>query len=210
VPLQNTTDIDGNMYRYTKIGNKFWFTENLKTTHYNDGEAIPNVTVNLEWYWSLLSGAYCWYENNQNENRETFGALYNWYAVNTGKLCPQGWRVPTNEDWDELTDYLWGSNFAGGKMKSIGTLENNDGLWLTPNQGANNASKLSAVPAGGRFALGQFLDKGQKTFFWSSSIAQVTNVWIRSLDYRKSSLEKDVCDYNKRYGLSVRCIKDVN
>jgi uncharacterized protein (TIGR02145 family) len=201
-------DIDGNTYNIIRIGNKFWLRENLKTTHFNDNQPIPQVADNVTWYFGLLTPAYCWYDNNPNENKDTYGALYNWYAVNSNKLCPEGWRVPSNEEWDEMAGLLWGNNVAGGRMKLTGTIENGSGLWSWPNEGATNVSGFSAVPAGGRFALGEFLDKGDKAFFWSRTIQQVTNVWIRSLDYRKRTLDKDVCDYNKRYGLSVRCIKD--
>jgi uncharacterized protein (TIGR02145 family) len=143
-----------------------------------------------------------------NENKEIYGALYNWYAVNSNKLCPEGWRVPTNNEWDEMVRFLWESNVAGGKMKSTGTIEEGTGLWSWPNEGATNISGFSAVPTGGRFALGEFLDKGDKAFFWSKTVLHLSTVWIRSLDYRKKALDKDICDYNKRYGLSVRCIKD--
>jgi uncharacterized protein (TIGR02145 family) len=97
------TDIDGNVYHTVVIGNYIWFKENLKTTSYNDGTKIPNLTGSTDWLGST-EGAYCWYDNNES-NSKTYGALYNWYAVNTGRICPEGWRVPKDQEWKYLEGY---------------------------------------------------------------------------------------------------------
>jgi hypothetical protein len=94
-------DIDGNVYETVTIGTQVWMTENLKTTHFNDGSAIPLVTVGTEWE-SLSTPGYCWYDNDAAAYGDTYGALYNWHTVNTGMLCPAGWHVPTDADWEEL------------------------------------------------------------------------------------------------------------
>lgn len=112
----SVTDTEGNTYKTIKTVTQTWMAENLKTTKYNDGTLIPNVSDNTAWT-QLSSGAYCWYSNDIN-NKSTFGALYNWYAVNTGKLCPEGWHVPGDDEWTTLTGYLGGEDVAGGKMKS--------------------------------------------------------------------------------------------
>jgi uncharacterized protein (TIGR02145 family) len=102
------TDQDGNIYKTITIGNQVWMAENLRTTKYNDGTAIPNVTGKSEWC-ALTTGAYCNYNNTKNvDTISTYGRIYNWYAVNTGKLAPPGWHVPNDEDWRTLTDYLGG------------------------------------------------------------------------------------------------------
>ena len=109
----NVVDIDGNVYHTVTIGTQVWMVENLKTTKYNDGTAIPLVTDNTAWG-ALTTPGYCWYNNDSATYKNTYGALYNWYAVNTGKLAPTGWHVPTDSEWTVLTTYLGGQSVAGG------------------------------------------------------------------------------------------------
>ena len=101
----SVTDIDGNNYKTIQIGTQTWIDGNLKTTRYNDGTVIPNVTDIYAWE-ALTTPGFCWYDNNEDTNKATYGALYNWFAVNTGKLCPVGWHVPTDAEWTTLTTYL--------------------------------------------------------------------------------------------------------
>ena len=109
-------DIDGNVYKTVKIGNQWWMTENLKVIHYRNGDKIPCLTDDDEWDQSTR--AYCYY-NNDTTNVEIYGRLYNWFAVNDSrKIAPEGWHVPTDEEWQELVDYLGGDTLAGGKMKT--------------------------------------------------------------------------------------------
>ena len=112
------TDVDGNVYHTLKIGSQVWMVENLKTTRYNDSTEITMIEDSTLWN-HLTEPACCWMDNDLN-NKEPYGGLYNWYAVNTGKLCPDGWHVPTNEEWTELIDYLGGIQVAGGKLKEAG------------------------------------------------------------------------------------------
>jgi hypothetical protein len=108
------TDIDGNIYSTVTIGTQTWMKQDLKTTRYNDGAAIPLVTDNTAWA-ALTTPGYCLYNNTNNaDSIRTFGALYNWYAVNTGKLAPTGWHVATDAEWTTLTTYLGGTTVAGG------------------------------------------------------------------------------------------------
>ena len=95
---ETVADIEGNIYSALRIGNQIWMAENLKTTKFNDGTLIPFVSSNLEWN-KLSQPAYCWYNNDELNNRKLYGALYNWFAVETGKLCPLGWHVPTDKEW---------------------------------------------------------------------------------------------------------------
>ncbi|MBK9327803.1 MAG: fibrobacter succinogenes major paralogous domain-containing protein [Sphingobacteriales bacterium] len=138
------TDIDGNVYNVVKIGNQCWMKENLKTTRYNDGSAIPTGLSNTAWE-ATTNGAYAIYDNNA-ANNTTYGKLYNWYAVNTGKLAPAGWHVPTDAEWTTLTTYLGGVRVAGGPMKATT-------LWASPNVGATNSSGFTGLPAGYRAAM---------------------------------------------------------
>ena len=137
------TDIDGNVYQTVTIGTQVWMVENLKTTRYIDGTAIPLDTNSSTWG-GLTTPGYCWY-NDSAIYGNTYGALYNWYAVNTGKLAPAGWHVPTDSEWTVLTTYLGGETVAGGKLKDTGTT-----YWQSPNTGATNASGFLALPGGFR------------------------------------------------------------
>ena len=132
------TDIDGNTYKTVTIGTQTWMAENLKVTKYNDGIAIPNVTDNTAWR-ELTTGALCDYGNTPS-NSETYGKLYNWHAVNTGKLCPTGWHVPSDAEWTELTDYLGGTSVAGDKLKETGSTH-----WSNLRTGATNETGFTAL-----------------------------------------------------------------
>ena len=157
---QTVTDINGNVYKTVTIGTQTWMAENLKSTKYNNGIPILLVTDNTEWA-SLQSGAYCWY-NNDDENRNEYGALYNWYAA-TNNLCPTGWHVPNASDWITLISFL-GDSIAGGKLKEIGTLH-----WYSPNTGATNETGFTAKPGGERNENGSFNNKGYHAMLWSST-----------------------------------------
>lgn len=115
-------DIDGNEYQTVVIGRQEWMVGNLRTTRLNDGVPIAHVVDGTRWG-NLLEPAYVWFGNNEPAHRESFGALYNWYAVKSGKLCPKGWRVPTDADWQTLVDTLGGKTVAGGKLKSTATAQ---------------------------------------------------------------------------------------
>lgn len=148
--LTGVVDAGGNVYTTVIIGNQEWFTENLRTTKYNNGTPIPNITSNSEWG-NLTTGAYAWYDNDEATYKYAQGALYNWYAVETGNLCAAGWHVPTDAEWTTLTDYLGGASVAGGKLKATGTIEAETGLWHDPNTGATNETGFTALPGGGRY-----------------------------------------------------------
>jgi uncharacterized protein (TIGR02145 family) len=200
---ETVTDIDGNIYKTIVIGTQTWLEENLKTTKYNDGTNIPNVTDNSEWM-NLITAAYCWYDNNIS-NKKPYGALYNWHAVNTGKLCPSGWHVPSFDEFQNLRDFL-GDTGPGGQLKEKGT-----GHWKTPNTGATNSSGFTALPGGKRDPFnnnnGAFIFFGEAGYFWSSS--QGGN----PMDGKDMALFYDNAEIGpgenvKGNGYSVRCIKN--
>ena len=139
-PQETVSDIEGNIYTTVQIGNQVWMAENLKTRTLSDGSPIPMVENYDEWA-SLTLPAYSWY-NNDSVNAEDFGTLYNWYAVETGKLCPEGWHVPTDEDWIALESGLGGASHRRGCPERSG-LEH----WKTPNTQASNESGFTAFPA---------------------------------------------------------------
>jgi len=194
-------DGDGNVYKTINIGSQEWLTENLKPTKYNDGTPIPLITDGNEW--SLATaGAYCWYDNNPAIYKDTLGALYNWYAVDTRKLCPKGWHVPSGEEWTTMITYLGGDDVAGGKLKYIGT-----DYWLYPNEGATNETSFSALGAGFRFYLdGDFRKIGIDSYFWSSSEATNTTAYRLGLNHFIEGALYSTS--TKPHGFSVRCMKD--
>jgi uncharacterized protein (TIGR02145 family) len=195
-------DIDGNIYNTVIIGNSAWMSENLKTTRYNDNTRIPNITENGDWS-SLSTPAYCWYNNDAATGKDKYGAIYNWYAVNTGKLCPAGWHVPSEADWTALTDCLGGDSIAGGKLKEVGTLH-----WKSPNAGASNDFGFSALPGGYRTGLtaGSFRAFGYIGWWWASTESDV--IWARSRTIAFDVGEIAKGQGYKRNGYSIRCVKD--
>jgi uncharacterized protein (TIGR02145 family) len=205
------TDIDGNVYKTIKIGNQVWMAENLKVTRYRNGDAILNVKSSSNWQF-LSSGAYCAY-NNDNGNVATYGLLYNWYAVADNRnIAPEGWHVPTDEDWKELEMHLGmsrseadegGSRGAdeGGKLKEAGTAS-----WNSPNSGATNSSGFTALPGGYRYSNGAFIDMGDYGFWWSATAYSNRRAWRRFLYYSRPEVYRNQND--KRIGISVRLVRD--
>jgi uncharacterized protein (TIGR02145 family) len=198
--LTTVTDIDGNVYLTVTIGTQVWMAENLKTTKLIDGSAIPLVTDTTVWS-NLITPGYCWYNNDSNTYAQTYGALYNWYTVETGNLCPTGWHVPTDADWTTLIDYLGGGAFAGGKLKETGTNH-----WESPNTGATNESGFSALPGGYRNGIGGFYMIGVRGAWWHNNEIDASTAWTLGIHYSDSNV--DGLNANKRHGHSVRCMKD--
>jgi uncharacterized protein (TIGR02145 family) len=194
------TDIDGNTYNTIKLGDQLWMGENLRVIHYRNGDDIVKVTNDTVWQ-SLTTGAYCDYDNLE-ENSTSYGRLYNWYAVNDSRhIAPDGWHVPSENEWKTLIDYLGGDQVAGGKMKAIGTQ-----YWTIPNTGATNESGFSALPGGYRYTQGEFTDLTTSVFFWSSSENNSLDAWTHSLRYDDVVIWRYF--YKKYWGCYVRCIKD--
>lgn len=194
------TDADGNTYKTIQIGTQTWMAENLRTTKFNDGTAIPNATTDMVWS-QYTTGAYCWY-NNDISNKPTYGALYNWFAVTDGhKICPTGWHIPSDAEWATLISYLGGDAISGGKMKETGT-----GHWFSPNKEADNSSGFTALPGGGRNMGGSFAFLGESGLWWSSTSKDSYEAWTRMINYNYA-WASHYGDFQSS-GFSIRCIKD--
>jgi uncharacterized protein (TIGR02145 family) len=199
-PLILVTDIEGNTYKTVKIDTQVWMAENLRTTRYNDGTEIPLVT-NTEAWGNLTTPGYCWYNNDEVAYKDPYGALYNGHTVSTGKLCPTGWHVPTQEEWQRLRVFLNDTITGGGKMKEAGTTH-----WLTPNKGADNSSGFTALGAGIRYFEGSFSSVLYYTSIWSSTEIGSNDEWYLSLYFGDAIVK--INHRSKKHGFSVRCVKD--
>jgi uncharacterized protein (TIGR02145 family) len=201
-------DVEGNLYNTVTIGTQVWMAENLRTTKYNNNSAIPNVTNNTTWA-NLSTAAYCWY-NNDIANKPTFGALYNWYAINAGELCPTAWHVPTDEEFNALEVYLglapdqidvwgWRGTDQGTQMKNITG-------WDAGGNGTNS-SGFTAMPGGYRYgATGAFYLPTSITYWWNSTEHDADRGWYRRLDSSRSDIYK--ASTSKKGGKYIRCLKD--
>jgi len=207
--IGDVTDIDGNIYHSLRIGNCIWMTENLKVTHYTDGQPIPNdkYTSNLP-----SEGGYCDFNNNP-DNSITYGRLYSNHALHNSKLFPTGWRLSTEQDWDKLIQFLGGENIAGSKIKETSLAH-----WLSPNKGATNSTGFTAIPGGYRKDT-VFLELGESANFASSDHHE----WFEPLgrgeyyklcykvDYDHEGILKNIL-YNEgksQFYFSVRLTRDV-
>lgn len=196
-------DIENNIYKTISIGTQVWMTENLKTTKYNDGGSIPLVEDAVMWS-NLTTPAYCWYDNEETTYKDVYGALYNWYSVNTGKLCPTGWHVPTDDEWIIIESFLGGEDVAAIKMKEAGF----DHWKLTSSSHtANNESGFTSLPSGLRTESGTFYGILEENFFWAS----ISFCGLPAARYRTQAFDGDFnfagCLSAKKGG-SIRCVKD--
>ncbi len=211
-------DVEGNVYRTVQIGQQLWMAENLKTTRFNNGAPIAQVTDNKDWY-NMKSAAYCWYENNEAANKNRYGALYNFYAVDAQNLCPTGWHVSSDGDWQTLEAYMIanGYNASKGTTEMIGKSLAAKTGW-NPSSGTvdvgseslpefRNKSGFSAVPGGFRTNNGAFSSpSGIGAYFWTSTEKNETHAWFKNLLNYRGTLEEIA--QSKYFGCSVRCVKD--
>jgi len=194
------SDIDGNVYNTVKIGSQWWMAENLKVTCYRNGDSIPAVIGSPDWA-NLTSGAMCSYENDDN-NIPVYGLLYNWFALNDIRgFAPDGWHVPSDEEWQILTEYLGGRGYAGGLLKEEGPAH-----WDSPNIDAVNFSGFSALAGGYRYDDGDFRHIGVNADFWTSTEYDSSRAWARELNSYNSIVDRGAA--GKNAGFSVRCIRD--
>ncbi len=194
-------DQDGNEYHAITIGTQVWMQENLKTSKLNDGTAISYVPIPSEWINKAMP-AYSWYGNNE-DNKGSYGALYNFYTVNTGKLCPAGWHVASREEWVTLINFLGGVEAAGGKLKEAGTLH-----WNAPNADASNESQFTALPGGYRsYTDAAFFSQKDNCSMWSSSLNTSSTAYIIAITLYNTT-DVQIVSGNLKYGVSVRCLKD--
>jgi uncharacterized protein (TIGR02145 family) len=195
------SDIDGNTYKTIQIGNQTWMAENLRTTRLNDETLIPNVKDGKEWG-DLETTGYSWYNNDASAYTTVYGAYYNWFTVNTGKLCPSGWHVPSDTEWSTLTTYLGGASIAGGKLMETGNTH-----WLNLS-GATNSTGFTGLPGSFRaydsfleYSGYFFFDPGLYGYWWSASESESDCLMGNTNFTGVEQLSKNV-------GASVRCVKN--
>ncbi len=229
------TDYDGNVYNTVTIGMQVWMKENLKTTHYANGTAIPLVTGDSNWVaLTSTSKSYCWY-NDDIANKATYGALYTWAAVMNGALsttknpsgiqgvCPTGWHLPSDAEWTQMEIYLAnnGHNYDGTTggvrakiAKSLASTSGWDSSSTTGSVGNSdypayrNKSGFTAFPGGHRTPNGTFDGIGYNGYWWISTEGTTNDAWIRSMSFFNASVNTNL--KNKRFGQPVRCIMDQN
>ncbi len=214
--VDNTvTDIDSNVYQTVAIGTQIWMAENLKVTHMPDGSDIEYISEDYQW--SLLENnntdkAYGYYNNNTSGEADIYGAVYTWAAAMNGGnsseqnpsgvqgICPDGWHIPSSEEWFTMINYLGGKNVAGGKLKEPGTAH-----W-TLNEGATNESGFTALPGGYRNANGSYYTINSFGYWWSASEEYDVNGWSFTMNHMNSEIDSE--GQFKSSGMSIRCVKD--
>ena len=214
IEIGSVTDIDGNNYKTVKIGDQWWMAENLKVTHYRNGDKIQRIFLNNDWS-NLLSGAYCEYNcNSENYNNEEYvqeyGRLYNWYVIADNRgIAPEGWHVPTDDDWKIMESYIgleaslldyngWRGINTGNELKSVSG-------WYDGGNGTD-IWDFNAYPGGSRYIDGNFIEIEHGAYFWTATESHPNHAWHRQLRFDFPSIYYN--DKNKRRGYSVRCIKN--
>ncbi|MBQ7735152.1 MAG: fibrobacter succinogenes major paralogous domain-containing protein [Bacteroidales bacterium] len=198
---ETVKDADGNEYKTVVIGSQTWMAENLKTTKYANGNSIKNVTGKQEWV-DCKSPAYCWYDNNSG-NKNEYGALYNWYAINAGNICPKGWHVATDADWNTLENKVGGRDKAAQALREEGTKHWKDAL-----DGANNDYGFNLIAGGFRNPYGDFTWQTVDAGYWTATgkNQSISYAWNRTAYYYDAHLNRH--EVQKCIGYSVRCVKD--
>jgi uncharacterized protein (TIGR02145 family) len=205
IPANAITDIDGNVYLTVVIGTQEWMTSNLKTTKYRNGTAIDYPGANNVAWQANTTGAYSWH-NNEISWKNAYGALYNWYAVNSPNgICPTGWHVPNDTELTQLFNALGGESIAGGKLKSTVNAPSPHPRWETPNYQASNSSQFSGEPGGFRYNTGLYHELGRNGTWWSATELGYYASFFQ-LNYGAENVYRNLT--HKNFGHSVRCIKN--
>jgi uncharacterized protein (TIGR02145 family) len=203
------TDADGNIYNTILIGTQWWMAENLKTTRYNNNTRIPKVELSAAWI-ALTTPGRCYYNNDSVTYKPIYGAMYNWFTVNTGNLCPTGWHVPTDLEYNTLelflgipsaniNDWGWRGTDQGAQLK-------NTTGWAIGENGTNT-SGFSALPGGYRYAAsGNFNDLGNLTYWWTATNDGTGGAWYRRLDGNNNGIYK--ASTSMVGGKYIRCVKN--
>lgn len=191
-------DVNGNVYHTVIIGKQEWTVENFRATNYNDGLPISKITDNAAWN-SASGGAFCAY-NNLESNVATYGYLYNWKTIQSGKLAPSsgGWRIPTKADWDKLITVAGGDTVAGLKLKATSG-------WRAGLAGTDNFG-FKGLPGGYRSSGGLFYDMNEKGNWWSGTDQITGTATVFFMDYRNGKTLNGVND--KITGYSIRLVRD--
>lgn len=209
-------DIGGNKYKTKVIGEQKWMAENLATTRFRDGSSIEYVGEEDD-QWRTTSQPYYGVYEDEGDNQSTYGFLYNWYVIEDERcVCPEGWKVPSEEDWQELERYLGMDDYEiertelrgsdhGGKLKATGTVRDQTGFWRSPNTLATNETGFTALPGGFRDQRGYSEQLHYIGNWWSSTTAEADSAWIRYLFHDSGQIGRFY--FPKNMGLSIRCIK---
>ena len=199
-------DASGNTYQTLEIGTQCWLKSNLKTTKYNNGDLIPS-RLGLGTWQNSTSGAFEVYDLF-TRNDSVFGKLYNQYAVTDSRgICPTGWHVPTEIEWNGMRDLLGDEYTSGGVLKSL-SIHPNLGGWLSPNLGATDSAGFTALPGGKRNSDGSFDDLTKAGYWWTSSSSvnpDAPTAIYKSLRFDETSIRGGFQERN--FGFSVRCIR---
>ncbi len=198
------TDQNGIAYKTVTIGKQTWMAENLKTKNYRNGEPIELITMNHDWE-ATSTGAYCFYNNDEDSSKPLYGALYNWQAVDDSRnIAPVGWHIPSDAEWLTLVEYLANPATSGARLKETGNSH-----WNSPDtkpfEEATNATGFTALPGGSRNYNGEFTGKGQSGLWWTATGVNF-NAWLWTMHYSNGFVGSSQID--KKSGFSVRCIKD--
>ncbi len=197
-----------NTIKEVTIGKQVWMSENLNVDKFRNGEAIPEAKTEEEWEKAGQNKqpAWCYYNNNP-DNGERYGKLYNWFAVNDPRgLAPVGFKVPTDDEWNRLIDFLGGKSLAGKSMKSTQFWADIEKDGSVRSGNGTNESGFAGLPGGFRYSNGDFNGVGSYGYWWSSSEYETDNAWYRFLNYNNGSASQS--NDNKQDGLSVRCLRD--
>ena len=199
-------------YESVKIGNQEWMTRNLDVDRFRNGDLIPHIESDEEWEESGENGqpACCFYYNDP-ENGKKYGKLYNWYAVNDPRgFAPEGYHVPSDEEWTTLINYLGGEDIAGPKMKSVEGWEIREDVdGKIQNGNGDNSSGLNIFPGGIRYYNGSFNYSGFGAVFWSTteSCDYFDGAWLRMLQANSFNVTRNGKNL-KSFCASVRCLRD--
>lgn len=196
------TDVEGNSYNTVTIGGKTWMAENLKVTSYTDGSLIDNIVGDYPGWSDASVGAYVWYENDESANKSKYGALYNFFAVESGNLCPDGWSVPTEDQWDAMISHVGAQGHSGEEGHALKATSG----WESNGNGSNDFG-FGAKPGGLRAHAGAYSNAGYHAYFWSATEGAGGGTAIA---YNITDGHPGIFDYEYaiRSGFSVRCIKD--
>ncbi|MBO4646303.1 MAG: fibrobacter succinogenes major paralogous domain-containing protein [Bacteroidales bacterium] len=196
---ETVKDVDGNEYKTVVIGSQTWFAENLKTTKYANGNKIENVTDKQRWV-DCKSPAFCWYDNNAS-NKDTYGGLYNWYAINAGNICPNGWHVATDADWNTLENKVGGRDKAAQALRESGTDH-----WKAADGDFKDSYGFGMYAGGFRNAYGDFTWQTVDAGYWTATGKTPSYAWNRTAYYYDNHLNRH--EIQKCFGYSVRCVKN--
>lgn len=199
------SDSQGNIYKTVRIGQQEWMAENLRTTEYNQAEAIPYIVGDLKWYNNRIM-AMNWYDHNITQWRLVYGGLYRGYTEPGKNICPQGWHVPSLTEWETLINHLGGLSVAGGMLKGSVSTPADHPRWNAPNTGANNYAFFNAYPGGRRAPDGVFQDMGTMAYFWTSTPFSTDQHYFISL--RNNEKVVGVGPTLSFSGFSCRCMKN--